>query len=279
RDRFRVAVVAPRYGSDFVGGAETSLRTVAQALRDTGHAVEVFTTCNRHESDWTDHYPAGSESSDGIPVHRFPIDTHDRDRHLAALDVIRHGYGNVAATVEASYLQNSLNSAKLVAALAKRETEFDAIIVGPYLLGLTWTVAKEFGKRVLLLPSFHDESLARLSSFLRVYADVGGILYHSPEEQSFAPTTLGLNHPNTHVIGTLVASQISSNNIRAADDRPYVVYCGRYSVEKGVDRLLEFAERYSADHPDRFRFVFMGQGGIRLPRASWLTDFGYVSDE
>ena len=34
----------------------------------------------------------------------------------------------------------------------------------------------------------------------------------------------------------------------------YVVYCGRYSAEKGVDRLLQFAENYSVKHPDRFRF-------------------------
>jgi glycosyltransferase involved in cell wall biosynthesis len=279
RDRFRVAIVAPRYGNDFVGGAETSLRTIAQALRDTGHAVEVFTTCNRHESDWTNHDPAGSESLDGIPVHRFSIDAHDRERHLAALDQIRHGHGDVTAAVEASYLENSLNSSELIAALAKRETEFDAIIVGPYLFGVTWNVARRFGKRVLLLPCFHNESLARLRVFSRVYDEVGGILYHSPEEQAFAQTTLGLNHPNAHVIGTLVLPQIRNNSIRMADDRPSVVYCGRYSVEKGVDQLLEFAQRYSADYPDRFRFVFMGQGAIRLPRASWLTDLGYVRDE
>src|SRR5262249_18160080 len=36
----RVAVVAFRYGDDFVGGAETSLRTMGEALRQAGHIVE-----------------------------------------------------------------------------------------------------------------------------------------------------------------------------------------------------------------------------------------------
>ena len=43
-DRKRIAIVAPRFGDGFVGGAETSLRTLAHSMAAAGHAVEVFTT-------------------------------------------------------------------------------------------------------------------------------------------------------------------------------------------------------------------------------------------
>ena len=39
-----VAVVSFRYGTDFAGGAETSLRTIAEILHGARHAVEVFAT-------------------------------------------------------------------------------------------------------------------------------------------------------------------------------------------------------------------------------------------
>src|SRR5206468_1149679 len=37
-----IAVVSFRFGPEIVGGAETSLRTMARALQEAGHRVEVF---------------------------------------------------------------------------------------------------------------------------------------------------------------------------------------------------------------------------------------------
>src|SRR5947208_10026076 len=45
----RVAFVAFRFGTDFVGGAESSLRTAARALRDHGHDLEIFATCTQSD--------------------------------------------------------------------------------------------------------------------------------------------------------------------------------------------------------------------------------------
>src|SRR5207237_859153 len=47
----RIAIVCFRFGADVVGGAETSLRTMAQALQAQGCGVEVFTTCTKAESE------------------------------------------------------------------------------------------------------------------------------------------------------------------------------------------------------------------------------------
>ena len=83
-DPLRVAAVAFRYGKDFAGGAETSLRTVCEALQQAGHHVEVFTTCTHAEHDWTNELPPGSSNVDGLRVHRCPIDAHDQLRHREA---------------------------------------------------------------------------------------------------------------------------------------------------------------------------------------------------
>ncbi len=283
-----VAVVAPRYGDDFAGGAERSLRIIAKALKHAGCRVEVFTTCNRHESQWANHLPAGTEELDGIAVHRFPIDAHDRERHLASLETLRRRHGRVSPGVEAEYLTSSLHSAALVRRLEERAAEFDAIIVGPYLFGLTWQVAGRLGPRVLGLPCFHDEPPVYLSAFHEVHRETAGILYHSEEEKHFAEAELGINHPNAEVIGTFLEPPERPGDPergRARSGKDYVVYCGRYSPEKGVDRLLQYAEHYAVKQPGRFRFVFMGQadglgdGLGDVPARPWLLDLGFVTEE
>jgi O-antigen biosynthesis protein len=275
----RVAVVAHRFGGDFVGGAEASLRTIARVLAGAGHAVEVFTTCNRAEADWGNHLPEGTTADGRVPVHRFRIDPHDRPRHLEAFRTVLEAEGDLPDAAEEAYLTHSLHSGRLLDALRRRAGEFDAALVGPYLFGLTHDIAREFRERVLLLPCFHDEPLARLRVWRRAYAEVGGLLYHSPEEQAFAERELGLNHPGAVCCGTLVdeaPGDARRGREAAGTDRRYLVYAGRYSAHKNLPLLLDYAGRYHAAHPGRFHFVFLGQGEVVIPGADWVRDRGFV---
>ncbi|MBM4069533.1 MAG: glycosyltransferase [Planctomycetes bacterium] len=276
----RIAIVACRYGADIVGGAEWSLRRIAQTLQAAGHAVEVFTTCNRDESHWHNELPAGVCDDAGIAVRRFPIEDHDRPRHLASVEAMMRCHGDGDSHAEQSYLSHSLHSTALIDELHRRRDEFAAIIVGPYLFGLTADVADRFPDKTLLLPCFHDEPLARLAVWKRLYAKVAGVLYHSPEEQDLAQADLGINHPNANVIGTWIAipELQEARDDPAAPPGRYVVYCGRYSPQKDVPRLLEFAQRYHGDNPGRFTFVFMGGGAVPIPREPWALDLGFVSE-
>ena len=85
------------------------------------------------------------------------------------------------------------------------------MIVGPYLFGLTHDVAGLLSAKTLLLPCFHDEPLARLQAWLGAYTQVGGILYHTPEEQDYAERVLGMNHPRANVIGTWLEHAVQAN--------------------------------------------------------------------
>ncbi|MCI0684315.1 MAG: glycosyltransferase [Gemmataceae bacterium] len=282
----RVAIVVFRFGGGIVGGAETSLRTMAHALRRGGHHVEVFTTCTTHENTWTNELPAGTGTLDGLTVHRFPIDPHDRELHHDSVRRIVEAGGKVDDAAEAAYLRHSIHTTALLAALRARQAEFDAIITGPYLFGLTHDVACAFPERTLLLPCFHDEPFARMRSLQAVYAAAGGLLYHSPEERNFAERQLGLNHPRSVELGTVIpaacglalAAPPPNAKPQAAAER-YVVYCGRYSEQKNLPLLLEYAERYQCERPGRWRFVFVGQGEVRIPRAAWATDRGRLDEE
>ena len=226
-ERKRIAVVSPRFGAGFVGGAETSLRTLAVSMADAGNAVEVFALGTAEDST----------TADGLKVHRFRPESIDADRHAAAAHTLRLPGGLDDADAAADFLDHSARSARLVEALGERGP-FDVVVVGPYLPGLTRDVAAAFRDRVLLLPCFHDEPYARMSALLDAFQGVGGVLYHSPEEKQFAESSLGLNHPNAHVVGTLLDVDTPGDprygRKRVGTGRRYLLYAGRYCREKGL---------------------------------------------
>lgn len=274
-----IALVCFRFGNDIIGGAERSLRTMAQALRRRGFQVEVFTTCNREEGLWRNDLPPGTTMEDGWTVHRFPIDRHDRDRHLASLHRIQAREGSVDAAVAEEYLRHSLHSSPLVEELARRQNEFRAILTGPYLFGLTHEVAQRCPARTLLVPCFHDEPLARLPVWPTVYGAVGGILYHSEDEQEFAETVLGVDHPGAVCVGTfLPPADAVAADLPCELPSPYLVYCGRYSPAKNLPLLLEWMEDLHRIDPQGQHLVCMGKGDFSLPRRPWLHDLGPVDE-
>lgn len=279
--RRRIAIVVYRFGRDFAGGAETSLGTMATSLLQAGHCVEVFTTCVHHESDWTNRLPAGTTKVDGLTVHRFPVDAHDAHAYQQAVQALVQEGATPSERAEGDYVAHSLHSQALVAALRARRASIDVIITGPYSLGLTHDVVRELPERTLVVPCFHDEPLARLAVWRETYSQAGGIFYHSPEEQDFAQSTLGLNHPRSHVSRTLVDvdtwADAGRGHARIGCQR-FVVYCGRYSAEKGLPELIDFAQQYLRSFPDRFRFVFMGQGVVPIPHQCGFCDLGFVDE-
>jgi glycosyltransferase involved in cell wall biosynthesis len=281
--RSKVAVVAFRYGPGFAGGAEASLRKIVNTLSAAGHHVEVFTTCTDSESDWDNHLPEGNVTIDGIAVHRFRLDAHDRNKHLATVRTILENEGNVAADMENAYLRHSIHSTRLIEYLQSCIDDFDAVLTGPYLFGLTYQAAQAFAEKTILVPCFHDEPYARLKIWQQTYGRVGAILYHSRQEKALAESELGLNHPAAVCMGTVLDAGTRGEPKRVATvsalRRPYVVYCGRYSIQKNFPTYLEYARRYAAEHPERFAFVFLGEGEIAVPREAWAHDLGFVDEQ
>jgi glycosyltransferase involved in cell wall biosynthesis len=282
-EALRVAIVSFRFGADFVGGAEMSLARIAAMLHQSGHAVEIFATCTRSESDWKNELSPGTSLLDGLAVQRFPIDAHDRAAHLDAVRAILEGDVPPTDEMEENYIANSIHSTALLQALAARVADLDAIIVGPYLFGLTLDVARAFPDKTILLPCFHNEPVAHLPVWPKVYTYVGSILYHSPEEKELAETKLGINHPRGVCLGSWIDTEARGNAERgqkyAGSEHHYLAYCGRYSVQKNVPLLLDYARRYAEQNPERFTFVFVGHGEVPIPRQPWVRDLGFVDEE
>jgi hypothetical protein len=136
-------------------------------------------------------------------VHRFLIDPFDAEQLGLAYQTIREQSGTVTDDVEQQYLGHSLGSQALLAALEQRRGEWEAIITGPYLFKLIYDVAQQLADKVLLAPCFHDEPLARLRCFRKVYRDVAGLLFHTEAEARYAAEHLGISHPRHIIVGTV----------------------------------------------------------------------------
>lgn len=276
----KLAFVLPRWGNNIVGGAESSLRTMAQAYQRAGWDVEILTTCAMDASLWRNELAEGKRFEDGFWVHRFPVDDVNQEQHAHVYERINRRE-NITEELESAYLVHSLRSAALMSYLQQTEAAWEAIVVGPYLFGLTYDVAKQYQNKVILVPCFHDEPLAYLRSFQTTYASVAAILFHTRTEQSFAEAVLGINHPRSTVIGTVLPEQAGQGRTQPWSmpfSGDYVVYCGRYCAEKGLDRLIDFARSYAEQHPE-FKLVCMGQGGMTLPKESWLVNLGFVTNQ
>lgn len=279
--RRRIAVVSFRYGDNIVGGAETSLRRMALSLADAGHHVEVFSTCTTTEHAWKNDLEAGTTREDGIAVHRFPVEAFDRERHDKVVRRVLENNGKVDPATEEEFLRQGVRSESLIAELTRRRDEFDAFMTGPYLASLTCDVARAFPSKTLLAGCFHDEPTARLAVWQPVYRRVTGLIYHSDSERTFAERDLGLNHPRSHVVGTWIENTAPGDPERGrklAGAGTYVVYIGRYSPQKNLPLLLEWAERFERSHRGKLRFVFMGQGPLHLPSHPWCVDLGHVDE-
>ena len=282
RRRPRVAVVCFRFGPNVVGGAEKSLTLMASALQDAGATVEVFTTCTQRERGWANDLPAGSGRENGLLIHRYPIDPVDQSRHNTIVRRVLDADGQIDAAGEQEFIRQSIHSASLMAELTRRIDEFDAVLTGPYLAGLTYDVSGAFPEKTLLAGCFHDEAVVRMKLWRQAYRQVGGILYHSAAEKAFAERSLGLNHPRSAVVGTWLEMDRAGDAVRGqtlAGSKDYVLYCGRFSPQKNLPLLLDWFRAFQVQNPSRLSLVLAGQGSVTIPSESWCRNLGFIDDQ
>lgn len=291
----RIAIVTPAFGEP-PGGAERSLSLMAKLLHERGHKVEVLTT--RVESA-TASFPVRLFAAEGVDPSRRAaaleqLDAVDPDTHCAGrIETIatarsasdgreslrRSRSGLSPEHHEATYFANTLRSSAIVEAL--KTSNYDAVIVGPFGTALTRDVVRSIGDRVVFVPCLHDEPVAYTATVRQMFESVGGVLFHSREEQQLAQTTFGFNHPNATVMGTWIDANVTGDASRSMKltgcDR-YVLVCGRKVREKGLPEVIAFARQYESRNPGRFRFVFAGEGDYPIPHESWATDLGRVDE-
>jgi glycosyltransferase involved in cell wall biosynthesis len=276
----RLAFVVQRYGPEATGGAEGHCRALAQRLaRD--HDVRVLTSCARDYAEWRNHYPPGDERVDGLRVTRFAV-TQPRSKREFALwsDIVLRDH-HTREDEHEWVRQNGPQVPALVAALSGL-SEIDAFVFYSYRYYPTFFGLPRVAERAVLVPTAEDDAVLGLAALRELLAQPRGLLYLTPEEQQLVESAAANAHLPSAVVGCGidVADGWQAVDVRARFglDGPYLLYLGRLDAAKGVDRLLDYYERFAARRPDAPRLVLAGSSVLDLPRHPKLRYLGVVGE-
>ena len=279
----RLAFVCPRYaGEGAVGGAETLLKNLALHAAARGIAVDFLTTCAQSHFTWENTLPAGVKHMDGLNVYFFPVDARDTGTFLRIQQAIDRGHP-VSESEELLWLRNGVNSAALLRHLEQQASSYRALLLGPYLFGLTWFTALAHPERALLVPCLHDEPFAKLACMRRLFAETAGCLFNTQAERELAGELFHVPEAKARIVGMGLdpfEADATAFAKRHGLTAPYVLYSGRREPLKGTPLICDYMQTFRERTGRDIKLVFTGSGNIDAPAALWphIFDAGFVSE-
>lgn len=279
----RIAFVAPRYGSDVVGGAEAVIREAAHELARRGWEVDVLTTCARDHYTWANHHPSGTTVDGAVRVHRFEI-KHDTDRTARDTVEINIQLGvPVSLEEQRLWLNGTLRVPDLFHHLVCRGEGYRAVVFAPYLFWTTAVGTMAAPERSIVMPCLHDESYAYLEVFRPVLEDVAQVWFLAEPEHDLGHRLADL--PRHHLVGAgiPIPDRHDATAFRVAHgiEAPFILYAGRREAGKGWDMLLHAYARAVATHEVALDLVTFGVGPVTPPPSvvGRVHDLGFLEEE
>ncbi len=274
-----------RYGHEVFGGAEAACREVATRLATRGHEVEVVTSCALSYYDWTDHFPEGETTVDGVRVHRLSV-RRPRDHELFDRMQIRlfHPQRWMAGYLQREWIREQGPwLPQLPAWMAENSPSFDAAIFFTYLYYTSWAGLRSISIPSVLVPTAHDEPPAYVPIMDELFRLPDAFAFLTPEEADFVRRRYRLRRPYA-ITGIGVESRPEGDTAAFRDryglsDRPYITCVGRTDPSKGSTELFEFFAAYKRRRPGPLALVFVGEEVHPLPRHPDVIMTGYVDAE
>jgi glycosyltransferase involved in cell wall biosynthesis len=284
----RVAIVVQRCHPDVVGGSETLAWHYAQLLRDA-YQVDVLTTTAIDTSVWANTLPAGTETSDGVTIVRFPV-TIGRSRYWAALhDRLAEEFAALVPTRTQEVpqlhwtvaLQEDLirhqgpYSEPLLRYINENWRDYRALIFITYLYPTTYFGIQQLpAGRALFAPTLHDELPAYLPAYKYAARHAREIVWLTAAEQRVGRKLWG------ELPGRIVSMAIETKMREPAwMPAPYLLYSGRVDPNKGCVQLFDYFITFKKTQPSNLRLVLTGKDDIPIPKHDDIDFRGFVSDE
>src|SRR5262249_13266355 len=195
--------VIQRHGERVAGGAEAHCRRLALRLAER-QPVEVWTTTALDYRTWKDHYPPGDETDGRLLVKRFPVDgTRAEDFDLKSAGLLARSHPTEEEQRSWLEAQGPVSTA-LLDHIRAHAAEARALIFYTYLYWPTYNGLLSAPERAVLVPTLHDEPVARLPLFQRLLAAPRALLFLTPEEQAFAAQAFPIQTVPARLLGTAV---------------------------------------------------------------------------
>lgn len=275
-----VAFVAPRFGTEAVGGAEAVVREMAIGLAGRGWEVEVLTTCALDHYTWENALAAGEHTEAGVLVRRFPT-VRAMSRAADRAERLMAGGVEVPLDEQVAWLSGRFWVPELFHHLLRHGTGYQAVVAAPYLFWTTPATLAAVPERAVVMPCLHDEPYARLEVLRPVLRDPAMVWFLSEPEHELAHR-LGSVASRHRLVGAgvEVPQGYDPDGFRRRHrlERPFLLYAGRREGGKGWDWLVDCYQTAVERHGLSLALVTLGVGEVtdNSGRPGTIVDLGYL---
>lgn len=279
--REKIALVNQRYGLEVNGGSELHCRQLAEKLKDI-YDVEIITTCALDYETWSNYYPEGVESINGVTVRRFKVDAERNIKRFNKLSQTVLGGKHTAQDEQKWIDEQGPYSPACVKYITEHFSEYRIVIFMTYLYYITATcLASRKIKNALIIPTAHDEPPIYLDYYKNVFSSPRGFIYNTTEERELCEGMFGISNIPSIIAGVGVDPPDESELFDAKERyglESYMLYAGRIDESKGCGTLFKYFEEYKKRNGGDLKLVLIGKAVMDIPKRDDIVHLGFVSD-
>lgn len=246
-NRKNIAFVVQRFGKNIVGGAESHCLSLVDKLSKT-HDVTVYTTTSRDYQKWDSFYPEGETKVEGTTIKRF-APQRQRAAYLGILSRILFFSSKkfnlpdfLKGWLELFWIRSQgPYCPKLVADLEASREKFDDVYLMTYLYYPSLISALSI-KGCIFIPTAHDEPPFYFMNVGNALRNCKKIYANTLSEKKLIEQTHQIHPKNIEVVGVGIDPIFP---IEKPATKPFrtILYLGRISKGKGVDRLINLFKK------------------------------------
>ncbi|MBI4454874.1 MAG: glycosyltransferase family 4 protein [Acidobacteria bacterium] len=269
----KIAFVIQRYGEEVIGGSESLCRAVAERLTQS-YEVEVLTTCALDYYDWSNHFPEGETTCNGVLVRRFPVEGRRKHQGLKKLRELLYAQPH-SLEEERTWLNwQGPVSPRLHQYLEAERAGYASVIFLTYLYATTVDGIAIAPERAILVPTAHDEPPLRLAIYRTVFHLPKKIFYNTEAEKALVERVFHNQHVPSEVVGTGIDVPPVTRPSPPAER--FFLYIGRIDAHKGITELADWF--LGLPLPD-VQLVVAGTPIIGLPSHPRIRLMAQVSEQ
>ena len=277
-----VAFVVQRYGFDINGGAELHCRWVAEHMARRWN-VEVLTTRAHDYVTWADHYPAGTETVNGVLVRRFSVPRpRDPERFGRLQNLIlerEHSEKDELNWLE----EEGPTSPELLEFIRRHADDYDYFIFFSYRYWHSYWGIRSVPKKAILVPTAEHDPVIDLKFFKDLFRLPRAFIYNSEEERTMIQTLSGNQAVPGIVtgVGTEVPADADAGRFRENHGirKPYILYLGRIDQNKGFPQLFEYFLKFKKQTGSNVGLVLIGNSILPIPRHPDIFALGFRPEQ
>lgn len=276
----KIAFVNQRYGTEVNGGSEYYTRLMAEHMAKY-YDVEVLTTQAKDYITWKNEYADRQEVIGGVTVRRFPV-RHERNRERFIWVDKLHRHLTCTLTERLWVEEQGPYVPELIRYIKENAAQYDVFIFATYLYYTSVAGIPAVCDKAVLIPTAHDEAYIYYDCYKKIFHDIRGIIYLTPEEKTLVRKIFHNEEVPDAVIGIGIDTPDDVNPKKFREkydiDGDYYIYAGRVDSSKGCGELFEYFEKYTAENR-RAQLVVIGKVCMEMPQIAGMKVLGFVPEE